>query len=627
MSDIQFICPKCGHNLIVDAAGVGMSVPCPECNEPLVIPSPDEQAAAQADNANAGVDTTSAVNANPGEPLLDKPMVGGQALQRKSAVRGAARVFWMLFKWVAMAVCLIGWLINVAVRWIVVLPTLKVRLARRYRKIGAQAYRNKIDEEKGSEIREQLLAIDRDAQVSGAQPAEGHKSQSGLALFVARGMRRRRMKQLLTTLGKELAEGEAVSDSLSRHIRRAIKTKDVIERIRSTKPKITAAKNFVFGMAMVGVATLIFYDRCNISDMKLEGARASCNSPQLLNSVLPVQSISQPIMASVVAAPPASVDQDVVALFLRHLSKLKDPQLTSAGEDSLTKLFTTNIASMLASVRIKMQVADADEMTIYGEPVGPIEKTYLYKRVCWTDQESIKLLLNLSRGDIIDLGVSYYDRSISAGSQGNALCVYFKSDDKRQLATLPTFCPSMIFASHARSYGVTDDTCPTPEDLKQRLMALPDDIKLRMVSTYLQEWSEDISLQERWWTGVSTSEIVSRKHPRLTSAQNRAVASLNDDICNSLIKSIQVCNIVIDDVVSFLGNAIFGHIDGINGQDIKVGIYDVPEAHPLLHVLQKGQRLRVVGRPGVDITAAHAIPGSVGAVIRYRNPEIALIDK
>ena len=38
MGDIQFNCPKCGHGLIVDAEGAGMSVPCPECHEQIAIP-------------------------------------------------------------------------------------------------------------------------------------------------------------------------------------------------------------------------------------------------------------------------------------------------------------------------------------------------------------------------------------------------------------------------------------------------------------------------------------------------------------------------------------------------------------------------------------------------------------
>ena len=38
MADIIFNCPKCGHNLEVDEAGAGLTVPCPECSQPIQIP-------------------------------------------------------------------------------------------------------------------------------------------------------------------------------------------------------------------------------------------------------------------------------------------------------------------------------------------------------------------------------------------------------------------------------------------------------------------------------------------------------------------------------------------------------------------------------------------------------------
>ena len=38
MSDIQFECPKCGHSLIVDSQGAGMSVACPDCHEQITLP-------------------------------------------------------------------------------------------------------------------------------------------------------------------------------------------------------------------------------------------------------------------------------------------------------------------------------------------------------------------------------------------------------------------------------------------------------------------------------------------------------------------------------------------------------------------------------------------------------------
>jgi ribosomal protein L40E len=37
--DINFICPACGKNLVVDRAGIGMEVNCPNCNVRLTIPA------------------------------------------------------------------------------------------------------------------------------------------------------------------------------------------------------------------------------------------------------------------------------------------------------------------------------------------------------------------------------------------------------------------------------------------------------------------------------------------------------------------------------------------------------------------------------------------------------------
>ena len=45
MADINFNCPECGHNLLVDESGAGITVPCPECAKPIKIPCPPAQAA------------------------------------------------------------------------------------------------------------------------------------------------------------------------------------------------------------------------------------------------------------------------------------------------------------------------------------------------------------------------------------------------------------------------------------------------------------------------------------------------------------------------------------------------------------------------------------------------------
>ena len=39
MSDMHFDCPKCGHSLVVDESGAGLSVPCPECSYVIKIPA------------------------------------------------------------------------------------------------------------------------------------------------------------------------------------------------------------------------------------------------------------------------------------------------------------------------------------------------------------------------------------------------------------------------------------------------------------------------------------------------------------------------------------------------------------------------------------------------------------
>jgi DNA-directed RNA polymerase subunit RPC12/RpoP len=38
--DIEFDCSKCGQNIVIDAAGAGLTVQCPKCNRSVVVPSP-----------------------------------------------------------------------------------------------------------------------------------------------------------------------------------------------------------------------------------------------------------------------------------------------------------------------------------------------------------------------------------------------------------------------------------------------------------------------------------------------------------------------------------------------------------------------------------------------------------
>ena len=253
MSDIQFNCPKCGHSLVVDAAGVGMSVPCPECNEPLVIPGPEEQAAVPVDKVNAGVNVPPDANARPYEEPPGQLQTSGQTAKLRSVMRVVVRVLRVLVSWLATAVSLIGWVVRTLIRWIVVVPVIHAQLAYQYRKTGSQAYRNKIDEKKGAEIRKQLFAIDNDAEEAGASPAGEHTSKSRISLLVARVSRHGRMNRLFAKLGKELAESEAISDSLGSQVRRVTMTKQGMERIRSARPKIAAVGNFALGVTILGV--------------------------------------------------------------------------------------------------------------------------------------------------------------------------------------------------------------------------------------------------------------------------------------------------------------------------------------------------------------------------------------
>ena len=179
----------------------------------------------------------------------------------------AARVFWRLFKWLAIAACLIGWLVIAAFRSIIVAPLLRARLLGQYMKIGEQAYRNKIDIEKGATIRDQIIAVDHEAEVAGSLPIGEQKLITRLGLIMALVMGRIKKRRLLAMLGKVFTGGGTVDDVLSRHIRRAVRTAEFIKHIRSTRPNVAAAKNFVLGIAMVGAVVIAHHIRCDKAEL------------------------------------------------------------------------------------------------------------------------------------------------------------------------------------------------------------------------------------------------------------------------------------------------------------------------------------------------------------------------
>jgi hypothetical protein len=37
--DVFFNCPACGQHLVIDEAGVGLTIPCPKCAKDLTVPA------------------------------------------------------------------------------------------------------------------------------------------------------------------------------------------------------------------------------------------------------------------------------------------------------------------------------------------------------------------------------------------------------------------------------------------------------------------------------------------------------------------------------------------------------------------------------------------------------------
>lgn len=58
MSDINFYCPLCGHNLTVDENGAGLVVTCPECSKPIRIPAALKADLTPCDNVHPHVGTS-----------------------------------------------------------------------------------------------------------------------------------------------------------------------------------------------------------------------------------------------------------------------------------------------------------------------------------------------------------------------------------------------------------------------------------------------------------------------------------------------------------------------------------------------------------------------------------------
>lgn len=52
-TDIVFDCPNCGHELVIDYRGAGLTVNCTECDEPVQVPIPDGMEVSDLDESPA----------------------------------------------------------------------------------------------------------------------------------------------------------------------------------------------------------------------------------------------------------------------------------------------------------------------------------------------------------------------------------------------------------------------------------------------------------------------------------------------------------------------------------------------------------------------------------------------
>lgn len=275
MSDIQFTCPRCGHNLVVEVAGAGMSVPCPECSESISIPANVERPGNQMADINTGVDARPAEKMRIGVSPLENTRTGRREPRQRVIMRGVARVLRVLLGWLATGVSFLGWLVRASFRWIVVVPALNAQLAHQYRKTGEQAYRKENGEDQGGMIREQIRAIDSEAERVGSGAEGGasngmSKSNSRVALLAARMMRWHKKRRLLALLGRELVGRETANEESCRFIQQARSTLETIRRTKARRPVKCGAGNIGIGLATLLVIACAWHLRRNafgVADM------------------------------------------------------------------------------------------------------------------------------------------------------------------------------------------------------------------------------------------------------------------------------------------------------------------------------------------------------------------------
>ena len=329
MSDIQFTCPRCGHNLIVDAAGAGLSVPCPDCRESIAIPVNVERQIDQMADFNTGVDARPADKIRTGGSPLENTGTGRQEPLHRVVMRGVVRVLRVLLRWLAKVICLIGWLVIVAFRKVLMVPVLRMYLGHQCRKAGEYAYQHKVAESAGAQLRMQITAVDAGVDTRRIIQASSGKDwlsqmTSRLDFLMARAGCWIKKKMLFRALGNELIFGESVDAAMSRHADCAKRTRYVTGRLLAVYPSNCGIGNLVAGVAVLCVIGCAIYPTRKVVDSRGMGA---VNEPVYLEK--PVGDMNENMDSSTFMATGANNESK-----LEHL----DPAITGADTGGKTSV-------------------------------------------------------------------------------------------------------------------------------------------------------------------------------------------------------------------------------------------------------------------------------------------------
>ena len=244
-------------------------------------------------------DMTTEVDARPAEKMrigvspLENTRTGRREPRQRVIMRSVVRILRVLLSWLARATSLLGWLVRASFRWIVVVPALNAQLAHQYRKTGEQAYRNTNGEDQGGMIREQIRAIDNEANVISSGVEEGSpngmpKSHSRVALLAARMMRWLKKRQLLALLGEESVRREPVNEELCRFVQRARSTIETIRCTKARRPVKCGVGNIGIGLATLLVIACAWHLRRNASGVTDMGEAPTMAYSSLLGEWIPV---------------------------------------------------------------------------------------------------------------------------------------------------------------------------------------------------------------------------------------------------------------------------------------------------------------------------------------------------